>query len=243
MAGDTWRQPAVAGSYLDGRRAHIPYAADQLQTMAELVGWFHPDPRRILDLGCGDGIAARVLLDRFPAASAVLVDHSGPMLERAQTAMASYAERVRLVQADLSSALPSAATEAQPDVIVSAYVIHHLPDERKQSLYTECFTALAPGGVFVNVEHVASATPELEALFDDGYCRNVAARTGRPFDEVLREYVTRPDRRDNLLAAVETQLGWLRDSGFAHVDCYFKWMELAVFGGIRPAGPPPCPPR
>ncbi|HMQ52517.1 MAG TPA: class I SAM-dependent methyltransferase, partial [Anaerolineae bacterium] len=34
----------------------------------------------------------------------------------------------------------------------------------------------------------------------------------------------------------ETQCAWLRQLGFADVDCYFKIFELAVFGGRRPAG-------
>ena len=32
---------------------------------------------------------------------------------------------------------------------------------------------------------------------------------------------------------VQTQLEWLVDIGFADVDCYWKWLELALFGGVR----------
>jgi SAM-dependent methyltransferase len=45
------------------------------------------------------------------------------------------------------------------DAIVSGFSIHHQPDRRKQSLYREIYQLLAPGGWFVNVEHVAPATP------------------------------------------------------------------------------------
>jgi len=33
---------------------------------------------------------------------------------------------------------------------------------------------------------------------------------------------------------VESQLDWLRELGFADVDCFFKAFELAVFGGRKP---------
>ena len=33
---------------------------------------------------------------------------------------------------------------------------------------------------------------------------------------------------------LETQLFWLREIGFADVDCYWKWLELALLGGMRP---------
>jgi tRNA (cmo5U34)-methyltransferase len=32
---------------------------------------------------------------------------------------------------------------------------------------------------------------------------------------------------------VEDQCRWLRDIGFAEVDCFWKYFELAVFGGVR----------
>lgn len=52
---------------------------------------------------------------------------------------------------------------------------------------------------------------------------------------IAREYGRRPDQEANVLATVETQLGWLRDAGFADVDCVFKYFELAVLTGRRPA--------
>ena len=40
--------------------------------------------------------------------------------------------------------------------------------------------------------------------------------------------------RSNQLLDVETQVAWLREIGFAQVDCFWKWRELALFGGVRP---------
>jgi hypothetical protein len=35
------------------------------------------------------------------------------------------------------------------------------------------------------------------------------------------------------LLDVETQVRWLREIGFGQVDCFWKWRELAVFGGVK----------
>jgi hypothetical protein len=37
---------------------------------------------------------------------------------------------------------------------------------------------------------------------------------------------------------VETQVGWLRPLGFEDVDCHWKWLELALLVGVKPAGGP-----
>ncbi|WP_232824191.1 hypothetical protein [Paraliobacillus zengyii] len=47
------------------------------------------------------------------------------------------------------------------------------------------------------------------------------------------DYYNRPDIEDNKLERVDIQVNWLREIGFKHLDCYFKWFELAVFGGVK----------
>jgi tRNA (cmo5U34)-methyltransferase len=51
---------------------------------------------------------------------------------------------------------------------------------------------------------------------------------------------------DNVLAPLPDQLSWFRRAGFDEVDCTYKWLHFAVFGGRRPplrrgAGAPRLP--
>ena len=148
--------------------------------------------------------------------------------------MATEADRCEIVQGDLRVPLRQSAGRAPTDVVVSGFAIHHLPHERKYSLYAEIFDLLATGGLFVNIEHVASVSGEVEALYDAAYIDYISSWTGKDRALVDAEYHSRPDKADNILERVDVQVDWLRKIGFLHADCYFKWFELAVFGGVKP---------
>jgi len=102
--------------------------------------------------------------------------------------------------------------------VVSSFAIHHCAPDRERALYAEVFAILTAGGRFVNAEHVASPTDDLHHEF-------LAALRRRPYD----------DDPSNQLIPVEQHLTWLNAIGYANSDCFWKWRELAVVAGTRPA--------
>lgn len=206
-----WQSPAHASAYLD-RADRVPHRAEG---EAALLDELPPVVHRVLDLGSGDGRLLDLVLAARPGARGVALDFSPLMLDRLQARFASRAD-VQIVQHDLGAPLPALGTF---DVIVSSFAIHHLVHGRKEALYQEVWSLLEPGGVFCNLEHVASPTPTAHARF-------------------LQAMGTSPDEEDpsNKLLDVHTQLEWLRAIGFDDVDCYWKWRELALLVGRRAAG-------
>jgi tRNA (cmo5U34)-methyltransferase len=234
-----WQDAGVAERFVHQVRAGVPYGSDQLAVMVRVVAGGTREVRRFIDLGCGGGTVAQALLARWPQAQATLIDFSEPMLEAARAALPT----ARCAVGDLADPGWAASVRAGApyDAVVSGYAIHHLTDARKRALYGEILTLLAPGGTFVNVEHVASSTAAVEAmsdaLFIDAQLAHQRAQgSTRTRDEIATAFVNRPDKAANILAPVESQCAWLRELGYVDVDCFFKVFELAVFGGRKSVG-------
>jgi tRNA (cmo5U34)-methyltransferase len=210
MPSEEWTIAERVERYLE-RADEFPHRAEGEGVLLEHIP---SDARRVLDLGTGDGRLLDLLRGDRPRMQGVGIDFSKLMLDAARERFAGE-DGIEVVEHDLSEPLPALG---RFDAVVSSMAIHHLEDERKRSLFAEVFDLLEPGGVLANFEHVASPTQRLHEAF-------FAA-----IDEPL-ECEDPSDR----LVAVETQLGWLHDAGFDDVDCYWKWLEMALLIGVRPA--------
>lgn len=203
-----WQSPEHALDYLQ-RADSIPHRVEGEATLLEFLP---EETHRILDLGSGGGRLLSLVRACRPNAQFVALDFSPAMLE---TLSAQFAgdPSIAIVAHDLEKTLPELG---RFDAVVSSFAIHHVPHARKRSLYSEIFEVLVPGGVFCNLEHVASATPALHRSF-------------------LKAIACDEEDPSNKLLDLQTQLAWLREIGFAEVDCHWKWRELALLVGQRTA--------
>ena len=237
--GEAWRDRAVASRFAAERAAIVPESRTQIDVLLHVLRTPARPIASVVDLGCGDGVLLEAVLSAFPDARGVGFDYSEAMRERATIRLAACGGRARVLAADLRREDWSATLEGPVDVVVSGFAIHHLPDPRKRALFGEIFDRLAPGGTFLDLEHVASATPAVAAMSDEAMVRfQIATRAAAGEDvdaaAVRAAFHARPDKADNLLAPIEHQCGWLREVGFGDVDVFWKWFELALFGGRKP---------
>jgi tRNA (cmo5U34)-methyltransferase len=206
-----WQSAEHAGAYLQ-RASQVPHRnAGEAALLDELPASLS----RVLDLGSGDGRMLDLVLRLHPDARGVALDFSPLMLERLRGRFGKSAQ-VEIVAHDLDAPLPELG---RFDAVVSSFAIHHLEHQRKRQLYREVWNLLNDGGVFCNLEHVASASQY-------GHLRFLAAMGTAPEEE----------DPSNKLLDVETQLQWFRQIGFADVDCYWKWRELALLVGRKSGG-------
>lgn len=238
VEADIWKQPEVVAAFLDERSLMIPDRQRQLEVALRLMGSMATKPRRILDLGAGDAILLATVLEAFPEAGGVAVDFSPLMLEQARERLSQFGNRAATVEADMGSTAWRTEVRGAFDAVLSGFAIHHLTHERKRVLYAEIYEVLSNGGVFINLEHASSPTPRVEEMFNDAMTEHLFMRRHErgeeiTLEQVRRDFMTRPDRAANILASVEEQCEWLRDIGFVDVDCFWKYFELAIFGGFK----------
>jgi tRNA (cmo5U34)-methyltransferase len=206
-----WSSREHALDYIQQRADSIPH---RKEGEAVLLEQLPQGVKRILDIGTGDGRILALVKKNYPLAEAVGLDFSPAMLELANYRFASDPS-IKIVEHNLDNRLPKLGSF---DVVTSCFAIHHVIHERKRSLYAEIYDLLVPGGVFCNLEHVASATEKLHVEF-------------------LAKLDVTPENEDpsNKLLDLETQLRWLREIGFRDVDCLWKWRELALLTGRKEA--------
>jgi tRNA (cmo5U34)-methyltransferase len=202
--------------------------------MAELLPFGADEPFTFVDLGAGTGAATRIVLDHFPAAHAILADFSPQMMAQGVMELAPYEGRYTYVEFDLTSegGWP-AGIPASVDAVISSLAVHHLKDERKQSLFSEILARLAPGGWYLNYDPVMPPDAVVEeAWLRAGDRRDPSAAAKRAHRTPEEQF--RYENHVRYMIPLEPQVAFLRAAGFEGVDVYWKELDYVIYGGRRP---------
>jgi len=255
-----WGDEAKVAYFLANADVIVPRRAEQITLLVELL----PFPRdaivSVLDLGAGFGAVTARILEHYPAARVTCIDGSQAMVNHAAKNLGKYGDRVTILKADLAerswsrvlqpSVRIGAETSGDEDhafkAVVSAIAIHHLSDERKRELYREVFQLLAPNGIFLNNDVVATPSAlktrfeilNLAAIQDQEREQRGIIRSLEEIGAEMRERLRLAGgRHQSRIAALGDQLEWLTDAGYKSVDCYWRYLDLAIFGGVKEGAP------
>ena len=159
---DEWSLYArvIAGDYM--RHASIALAVNQYLAA-------RPAPRRVLDLGCGNGSMARACLANRPVEHYLGIDSSADALARLQAAGApgdgpdGFAIETQC--GNLAKAISHLPAEAF-DLVLASFSLHHFPQPEQRPILAEIQRVLDPHGVFVWIELVCQPGQSAESYFD-----------------------------------------------------------------------------
>ncbi|MBW2408524.1 MAG: class I SAM-dependent methyltransferase [Deltaproteobacteria bacterium] len=200
-------------------------AYDELFSVAvECIPFAHDRPLDIVDLGAGSGLFSRRVHSAYPQAAFTLVDASRDMLDLARKRFEQRTASFTFVE----QRLEDFAEPERFDVVISSLAIHHLEDADKRSLFKRIFTALRPGGAFINVDQI-KGNPPFDRLYWETWLARVRA-AGASEDQIQTSIRRR--REFDRDASLSDQLKWLNEAGFA-VDCIYKHYFVAVLLALK----------
>lgn len=207
----------------------VPLYRSVQAASANIAARFLQAEDTVYDLGCSTGTTFLHLLPliKDPSIQCVGVDTSTEMLSTCATNLthAGYAERVRLLQEDISSTELKGA-----GIVIMHYTLQFLPVEQRLDLLTRIYQALRPGGLLLLSEKVAHRHPLMSEALNElhwdfkrqqGYSEMEIAQKREALEEVLIPLTSREN---------ETLLF---DAGFSEVETYLKWYNFASIVAIK----------
>jgi SAM-dependent methyltransferase len=177
--------------------------------IAQLIRSRYPGfaPRRLLDMGCGIGLATQGLAREFSDAECTAIDVAAPLLRFAHIAASEQGVAVHFKQRD---AADTGFAAGSFDLIVSNIMFHETSATHLPAILRECRRLLAPGGVMFHLdvptqtERVAPADQVMNDWqvvwngepfwtgFADTSLRTELLAAGFPTGSVFTEHVARP---------------------------------------------------
>jgi SAM-dependent methyltransferase len=241
---------------MDDGAVFVPSRDEQLAMLCALVPGRPDEAFAVAELGAGAGVLARAVLEAFPRCRYLALDGSPTMREQLARTLAGHGERVEVRAFDLGARDWRVALPSPLRCVLASLVVHHLPGAGKRRLFADLARRLEPGGALLLGDVVEPASPSAREAFarqwEDAARAQSLALTGG-LDAFGRFetggwnfYRGTPEPHDQP-SRLDEQLRWLRQAGFATVDCFWMRAGHAIFGGWlaprRGGGRAPAPAR
>jgi tRNA (cmo5U34)-methyltransferase len=220
----------------------VPHRRLQLQIMAALLSGLD-EACQIIDLCCGEGVLAEILLDTIQGATVHGLDGSQEMLQRAAARLSRFGNRFVPQTMELSDR-GWRSTSMPVDAVVSSLAIHHLEASQKQALYSDLHRMLKKNGRIVIADVIDPVSQPAKALAADLWDEAVRERAlevdgnTEAYDFFKRagwnifRYLD-PEDIDQPSPVYE-QLGWLENAGFVEMDVHWMLAGHAIFSARKP---------
>jgi tRNA (cmo5U34)-methyltransferase len=192
------------------------------EMVARLLDYLPPDPRSVLELGCGTGNLSLHLLARFPRAALTFVDASPEMialtrsrLERESSAATPAIDFLAQRFEELD------APAASFDLVVSSISLHHVDD--KARLYASLRSLLTAGGRFCFADQIRGEPDSNHRLNWErwlDFCRERGHCTPEEIESLLQHAAA----HDHYTTLTD-HIALLSRAGFSEIDCVWRnWM-------------------
>ncbi len=198
----------------------IPRYAEMIEALVSILPARADQRFSVVDLGCGTGTLSAAVMERFPHAALTCVDIAPNMLELAKRKLG---DAPTFIHSDFTDFV----FPASYDAIVSALALHHLEsDAAKKAFYRKIHAALAPDGIFVNVDIVKASDARLQDVYMQKWVDFMRTTTSEK--EITETWMPAHYAEDRP-APLMTHIALLQECGFSCIDVVYKYYNYAVY--------------
>lgn len=219
----------VAGVFDDMVNRSVPYYGEMQRMIAELAADHAKQDSYVYDLGCSTGTTMIGMNTTVPENIEFIgVDDSAQMLEKCDAKLkeAGLTRKYQLVNADLSKGVQI----SNASVVVLCLTLQFIRPVYRERLVQSIYDGLQTDGVLILIEKILAEESSFNRDFikyyydmkrRHSYSEMEISQKREALENVLIPYKL---SEDNLL---------LRESGFAHVEIFFKWYNFAGLIAIK----------
>ena len=208
-------------------RQLVPGYAAMREAHIALLRKVLPADRRVLvlDLGGGTGALAEAVADALPLAEVEIWDIDRAMLGVARERCVRFGSRVRFVERSFTDPLTPC------DAVVACIALHHVKDMGvKGAIYSNIYTALKPGGVFMNADLAIAANGKMREFSYAEWIRTMAPH-GINEQQARAHFASWA--HEDYYPPLATELHLLSNGGFADPECFWREIPCLILGGIK----------
>lgn len=227
--GDFTFSPQVAQVFDDMVSRSVPFYGEMQRMTTEIAGQFAREGTKLYDLGCATGTTFAILDPVLPhGVGFVGIDNSQSMLDQAHSKLEDMKARraLDLVCADLHDRL----SIDNASVVVMTLTLQFVRPLYRERLIKQIFEGMVDKGCLIIFEKLVLPDSMLNRMYIEFYYE-MKRRNG--YSEV--EIAKKREALENVLVPyrVEENMALLRDSGFQHVEEFFRWYNFCGLIAVK----------
>ncbi len=218
----------------------VPRREEQLAALVALLPFGRDEAFSVVELACGEGVLSAAVLDAYPNARALALDGSASMRDATSARLVGFGERAHVGEFDLASEDWRGCMDGA-EAVVSSLAIHHLDADGKRRLFADVARRTSERGALLIADIVEPLSEQAWGYYADVYDMAAERRSreetgsGELYQRLVEEewnFFRFPEPSE-LPSPLFDQLAWLREAGFASVDCFWLLAGHAVYGGYK----------
>lgn len=217
----------------------VPARAEQIATLLTLIPFAVDESFRVVELASGEGYLSQSIAAAFPNANILALDYEESMREATAKRLKVYSNRTQVEAFDILADDWFDKLD-KADVVVSSLCVHHLDGAGKQRLFKAVSQRSSANGTLLIADLIEPKSEQARKLFASTWDNMAEAASIEQTlsRDLFQSFETEhwnlfhyPDPDFDKPSPLFEQLLWLKESGFAVVDCFWMQAGHAIYGG------------